>query len=107
MIFEINEIEWQVVYVPITDDILKRSDGSRTVGVTDTESRTVSIATGLMPDFEKKVLCHEITHCAMFSYNVYLSVEQEELIADLISTYGEEIVNITNNIFDRLKKRVA
>ena len=40
----------------------------------------------------KKVLCHEITHAAMFSYNVNLSLEQEELVADLISTYGEEIV---------------
>ena len=56
-----------------------------------------------MPDFERKVLCHEITHCAMFSYNVNLSTEQEELIADLISTYGEEIVDITNDVFGRLK----
>ena len=39
----------------------------------------------------------------MFSYNVDLSVEQEELIADLISTYGEEIVYITNKIFTKLE----
>ena len=32
----------------------------------------------------------------MFSYNVYLSLEQEEVIADIIATYGEEIINITN-----------
>lgn len=107
MIFEINEIEWSVIHIPISDDMLMRSDGSRTVGVTDTESKTVYIADGLMPDFERKVLCHEITHCAMFSYNVNLSIEQEELIADLISTYGEEIVEITNDVFGRLKKRVA
>jgi len=50
----------------------------------------------------KKVLCHEITHAAMFSYNVNLSLEQEELVADLISTYGEEIVYITNKIFTKL-----
>lgn len=36
----------------------------------------------------KKILCHEITHAAMFSYNVDLSIEQEELVADLIATYG-------------------
>lgn len=107
MIIRINDIEWTIIHIPITDDALMRSDGSRTVGVTDTESKVVSIADGLMPDFEKKVLCHEITHCAMFSYNVYLSIEQEELIADLISTYGEEIVDITNDVFGRLKKRVA
>lgn len=107
MIFEINGIEWIIKYVPMTDDSLIRSDGSRTVGVTDTESKVVNIACGLVPDFERKVLCHEITHCAMFSYGVNLSLEQEELIADLISTYGEEIVEITNDVFGRLKKRVA
>ena len=50
----------------------------------------------------RKVLCHEITHAAMFSYNVDLSIEQEELIADLISTYGDEIIYITNKIFNKL-----
>ena len=38
----------------------------------------------------------------MFSYNVVLSIEQEELIADLISTYGEEIIYTTNKIFIKL-----
>lgn len=36
----------------------------------------------------KKVLSHEITHAAMFSYNISLSMEQEELLADLVATYG-------------------
>ena len=29
---------------------------------------------------------------------------QEELLADLIATYGQEIINMTNSIFNRLKK---
>jgi hypothetical protein len=36
----------------------------------------------------KKVLCHELTHAAMFSYNVDLNYQQGELIADLVATYG-------------------
>lgn len=52
----------------------------------------------------KKVLCHELTHAAMFSYGIELSIEQEELLADLIATYGQEIINMTNSIFNRLKK---
>ena len=39
----------------------------------------------------------------MFSYNVNLSLEQEELVADLISTYGDEIIYITNKIFAKLE----
>ena len=51
----------------------------------------------------KKVLCHEITHAAMFSYNIFLTLDQEELLADLIATYGEEIITITNRVFAKLK----
>jgi len=39
----------------------------------------------------------------MFSYNVDLTIEQEELVADLISTYGNEIIYITNKIFSKLE----
>lgn len=53
--------------------------------------------------FLKKVLCHEIVHAAMFSYNVDLTLEQEELVADLIATYGEEIIDITNQMFKKIK----
>ena len=53
----------------------------------------------------KKVLCHELTHAAMFSYNVELSLEQEELLADIIATYGEEIIQITNTLFYKIKGR--
>ena len=65
--------------------------------------RTIYINQNLKGDLLKKVLCHQITHAAMFSYNVDLTVEQQELIADLISTYGEEIVYITNKIFNKLE----
>ena len=52
-----------------------------------------------------KVLCHEVAHAAMFSYEVELTLEQEELLADLIATYGEEIVDITDVLFKKLKER--
>lgn len=39
----------------------------------------------------------------MFSYDVYLNIEQEELLADLIATYGQEIIKITNQLFKKIK----
>ena len=39
----------------------------------------------------------------MFSYNVELTLEQEELVADLIATYGEEIIDATNSVFKKIK----
>jgi hypothetical protein len=39
----------------------------------------------------------------MFSYNVDLTIEQEEVIVDLIATYGEEIIDATNQMFKKIK----
>ena len=44
-----------------------------------------------------------MTHAAMFSYDVKLTYDQEELLADIISTYGKEIVMVTNKVFRKIK----
>lgn len=77
------------------------------VGACDDASKTIYLNGNLRGDFLKKVLCHELTHAAMFSYNVELSLEQEELLAELIATYGEEIIEMTNVLFYKLKERLA
>ena len=69
----------------------------------DDSLKCIFVATGLSMVLLKKVLCHEIVHAAMFSYNVDLTIEQEELVADLIATYGEEIIEITNQMFKKIK----
>ena len=38
----------------------------------------------------------------MSSYHITLTYEQEELLADLLATYGEEIISTTNKIMGRL-----
>ena len=35
----------------------------------------------------------------MLSYGVILSDAEEEMVADLVASYGEEIIEITNSIF--------
>jgi hypothetical protein len=40
----------------------------------------------------------------MFSYNVEMTLDQEELFADLIATYGREIICKTNSFFNRIKE---
>lgn len=101
--FLINNIYWKLSVVPENFPLLRRPDGSFSIGSCDSLTRTIYINQNIHGDLLKKVLCHEITHAAMFSYNVNLSVEQEELVADLISTYGDEIIFITNKIFLKLK----
>ena len=85
--------------------MLQRSDGSATIGSCDDNTKSIYLNRNLNGKMLKKVLCHELTHAAMFSYNVDLSYEQEELLADFLATYGEEIIDITDSLFDRLKER--
>ena len=100
--FLINNIYWKLAFVSPDFPLLQRESGNYSIGACDNLTRTIYINETLRDKLLKKVLCHEITHAAMFSYNVSLTPEQEELIADLISTYGEQIVYITNKIFNKL-----
>lgn len=98
----INGVDWKFKIVSPNHPMLQRSDGSFTLGSCDNDNKLIYISAILSPEKFKKVLCHEITHAAMFSYKVLLSHEQEELLADLLATYGQEIIDETNKIFIRL-----
>lgn len=100
--FTINQETWGVKLVTPHHPKLIRSDGTPSIGACDDITKTIYIDETLEPFLMKKVLCHEITHAAMFSYNVDLSIDQEELLANLIATYGQEIIAITNKIFKRI-----
>lgn len=101
--FTINEIRWYLKFVPSDSLSLARSDNSKALGVCDNNAQIIYINNNLSGQLLKKVICHELTHAAMFSYGIELNIEQEELFADFIATYGEEIINITNSLFKSLK----
>lgn len=102
--FNINDETWYVEFVDDYHPMLYRSDGSISLASCDDNYKTIYINRNVRGFRLKKVLCHEITHAAMFSYNVYLTIEQEELLADLMATYGEEIIDVTNKIFKKLRR---
>ena len=101
----LNAIDWRVYFVEKDNEKLQRSDGSYTLGSCDNNTNIIYLREDLYGRSLKKVLCHELTHTAMFSYQINLTLDQEELIADFIATYGEEIINITNFLFNKLKER--
>lgn len=100
--FRINGIIWKVKFVHPNNPILF-DNGNYTIGVCLNTNKTIYLADDLKGKMLKKVLCHEIVHAAMFSYGVSLSLDQEEIIADIIATYGEEIINVTNKVFKKLR----
>lgn len=101
--FNINGIDWGIKLVSPNHPKLKRTDRTYALGSCDNTTKLIYIS-DIIPEYKiKKVLCHEITHAAMFSYDINITIDQEELIADLIATYGEEIISITNKIFQKIK----
>ena len=101
--FKINGLLWFLEIVPSYSPHLHRSDGSVTIGMCDNEHQTIYIDESLHGPLLKKVLCHELAHAAMFSYGVDLTIEQEEIVADIVATYGQEIIKMTNTLFHKLK----
>ena len=101
--FVINGDYWRIALVSANHPTLIRSDGSATIGCCDDIDKTIYIFKGLNREMFKKVLCHELTHAAMFSYGIDMDIWQEEIVADLIATYGQEIIDITNELFCDIK----
>lgn len=100
----INGEDWRVLLVSANHPQLTRSDGTWTLGACDDYMKSIYLYEGLTPCEMRRVLAHELTHAAMFSYNVELGIQQKELFADLIATYGQEIVCKTNIFFKRIKE---
>lgn len=103
--FTINGETWYIEFCHPMHPKLRRSDNSLSIGACDDNTKTIYLNQNLQGSYLLKVLCHEITHAAMFSYNVELTLEQEELLADLIATYGKEIIGIANTVFQKIREK--
>lgn len=87
--------------VPPYHPILYRN-GNPAIGCCDDITKTIYISNILSQSLMKKVLCHEIVHAAMYSYDVEINDHVEEIVADLIATYGNEIMNLTHVTYDKM-----
>lgn len=98
MTFNINNNTWYVMFVDSNNPIFTRSDGSTTVGVTDGITRVIYISSALRGAFLERVLCHELCHAICFSYDLHIPLQTEELIADWVSLYGREVINLLDDL---------
>lgn len=104
MEFFINGDRWNIEYVKPNSPMLRRSNGTITIGVTDNNTKTIYINNRLNDGLLEKVITHEIVHCFCFSYGIYLDIDTEELIADFIATYGREVFEIADEVLMRFAK---
>lgn len=98
---KINGELWRVRIVPPQHPALYRN-GNPAIGCCDDIVKTIFISNILTQREMKKVLCHEIVHAAMYSYDVPITDYVEEIVADLIATYGNEIMSLTHMTYDKM-----
>jgi Zn-dependent peptidase ImmA (M78 family) len=70
---EINGEYWEILLVSPFDPLLYMRDGHFAIGVCDNDLKVIAINENLDDFYLKKVLCHELTHAAMYSYNIELT----------------------------------
>ena len=101
----INGVRWVTRLVSPAHPMLLTPWKTHALGVCDKVTQTICVDETLSPQLLKEVLCHEIVHAFMFSYMIDLSYSEEELVAELMSQYGEEILETTNIIYDGIRMK--
>ena len=104
MKFTVNNQEWELVLVKPNNKELMRSDGSITIGMTDNNQRKVFINNRLNDYLFDKCLAHELCHVYAFSFDYFMDIETEEIVADFFSLFGRDMVNILDDLTMILKK---
>lgn len=99
----INGEVWQIEIVSPSHPVLMYPTGIPAFGCCDDITKTIYLNNTLSSYQMKQVLCHEMVHAVMYSYNEYLENETEEIVANIIMTYGDEILQLTHMTFDKIK----
>lgn len=105
--FTINGIDWDLRLVRPNSRLLQRSDGTLTLGVTDGNTNTIYINNRLNDYMFRKVLCHEVCHALMFSYDINIDIEFEEWVCDYVATHGFEIIDLVDKLMVVFKSKSA
>lgn len=106
--FYMNGYLWQVKYVSPDNPMLVDRTGEQRVATTSPSSREIYMLKTLHGDFLQRVLCHELGHAAMISYNMLDEIhrmvkprywiEMEEWICNFIADYGLGIFRIAYGV---------
>ena len=101
----INGVDWRVRLVSPAHPLLLTPWRTHAFGVCDKVMQIICSDETLPAEWLKEVLCHELVHAYMFSYNINLSYDEEEMMAELLSQHGEQIIQKTNAIYDGIKTK--
>lgn len=107
MKFKINNIEWEIKLESQEKIKLEYNENIKghLLGICKVESSLILISNELVQEKLYKTAIHELTHSFLFEYlPAHFDTEYDyEDIADIISTYGEEIISVANKFKEETK----
>ena len=106
MKFTVNNQEWELLFVNPNSKELMRSNGTITIGTTDNIKKKVFINNRLNDYLFDKCLAHELCHVYAFSFDYFMDIQTEEIVADFFSLFGRSMVYMLDD-FVNILKRVA
>lgn len=104
MKFTVNNQQWELVLVNPNSKELVRSNGTVTIGMTDNIQKKVFINNRLNDYMFDKCLAHELCHAYTFSFDYFMDIETEEIVADFFSLFGRDMINLLDDLTLILKK---
>ena len=104
MKFAVNNQEWELVLVNPNSKELMRSNGTITIGTTDNAKKKVFINNRLNDYLFDKCLAHELCHVYAFSFDYFMDIETEEIVADFFSLFGRSMVYMLDDLVEILKR---
>ena len=107
MEFYLNGINWKIKFVSSKSNDLKREDGSITLGVCDNNVKCIYLSNSLKGYLLERVFIHELTHAWIFSYNFYLTLEEEEFICEFVSLYSRDILKTADSLISECAFRIC
>ena len=107
MKFTVNNQEWELVLVNPSSKELVRSNNTVTIGMTDNNQKKVFINNRLNAYMFDKCLAHELCHVYAFSFDYFMDIETEEIVADFFSLFGRNMIEQIDDLMQLLKKAYA
>ena len=89
----INGLWWNVTLVPWNNYNLINFNGKYTIGMTDTEYKTIYINNQLSEALFRKTLIHELAHAWLYSYGIVLDISTEEFVCDFVAANSDDILS--------------
>ena len=95
----INCIEWEVLFTSSDNALLIDNNGA-----TAYEECKIYIRRDMNESKTRRILIHELTHAVEYSFGLKdrVSEDRHEDLANFLMFYGYLIINITNDIMNRI-----